>query len=372
MAGFTFSQARIGQILQEIERRKVAAKDFIGSTKNVRAVVADGQFTLKFDGHDDLYGFTRNGRVQLADVLGIPTKFFDRLADEKPHQQQLAALVNHLFSTPEAGRMFRTLDGKVRATLSPRYRSLCDSDLFYAAADEFQKAGAEIWEARLTDDTFRLYAVAQGISGEVREEVVDGTHWKPSDGGSAEQRAGLVDRHVAAVALDNSETGRSRLRVRPCTLNMVCANWNVWHTELAVMHVGKKQEEAGWISEDTERLEDRLTWAKVRDVIKTAFDPARFAEVIAAMNKARAEKVLDPIKAVSGAVAFTGLPEGSVDAIRSKFILSKDYTKYGLAQAVNWQTHDAASDEAKDAYDDAGGKLLGASMNAIMAAAPKK
>ena len=369
MAGFTYDKARIGKILGEIERRKKAAKDFVGDTRKVRAIAADGTFTVGFnqenpsavlDASSELYGFNKNGQNQFADSLGIPRAFFDRMK-AGAHLPELAHLSNHLLETEPETKMFRTLDGDVRAVLSTSYRTLDNADLFFLAADEFQKVGAEIWEARLSDDSFRLYAVQPGIQAEIRDEVKNGSHWTPEDGGNAG-----VDRHVAAVALQNSETGRGSLQARPCTLRMICANWNVWDQSLTKIHLGKKRGEEGWISTHTQRLEDNVVWSKIRDIIKTAFNPAKFNEIIAKLQGAKNDKTADPIQAVQATVEFCGLPETSLDSIRNKFVMDKDYSRYGLMQAVTFQAHGAATDEERDAWDDAGAKVLASPLKTIL------
>lgn len=364
-AGFAFDKARIGQILTEIERRKKDKRDFVGDTRKVRVQEADGEVVLRVEGVESLYGFTTTGRNQLADAAGIPRQFFNLLAADKRHKAELGRLSTHLLHADPATRLIRTLDGKVRAVLSNSYRALDNADLFFLAADEFQKAGAEIWEGRLSDDSFRLYAVAPGISGEVHDDVRHNPNWSPGVHWSADEKGG-GDRHVAAVQISNSETGGGALRVRPATLRLVCANWNVWDQSLTQIHLGKKQEEQGWLSADTKRLEDRVIWSKVRDVIQTAFDPKKFEKIIAELNGAKAEEVADPVKAVEAAVEFAGLPVGSLDAIRAKFVKEKDFTRYGLVQAVTFQSHDAKEDEEKNLYDDAGAKLLAAPLSRIV------
>lgn len=360
MAGFTFNRERIGKILGEVERRKAAAKDFIGDTRKVRAVNAEGKLALGFEGGEQLYGFTRNGRNQLADKVGIPRAFFGRMEENYLHRPELARLVTHFLHSEPENRLFRTLDGNVRAMMTNSYRTLDNADFFFLAADEFRKVGAEIWDARLTDDSFRLYAVAPGISAEIHDDVRNGAHWRSDEGGQP-------DRHVAAVCLQNSETGCGALRVRPSTLRMICQNWNVWDQTLTKFHLGRAREEAGWLSDETQRLEDKVVWSKVRDIIKTAFNKERFEKVVAELQGAKSDSVPDPVKAVSAAVEFCGLPESSLDAIRAKFIGEKDFTRYGLVQAVTWQSHEAESDEERDAYDDAGAKVLATPLKAILA-----
>lgn len=337
-------QERIGTVLAEIERRKSAKRDFVGDTRHFRAIDAEGQLALSLESETSAFGFSKNGKRQLAASLQIPKPFFDRLEGDNKHRGELARLTTHLLHTEPTNRLVRTLDGQVRAWLSPRYRTLDNADLFFLAADEFQRAGAEIWTARLTDDTFRLYAVAPGIAGEVER-----------GGGIYKAQP---DRHIAAVSISNSETGGGSLNVRPSTLREVCSNLNVFDESLRQVHLGRNRDEQGWISDETRRLEDKVLWAKVRDVIRTAFNKERFEQVIAELNGAKRDQIADPVKAVEAAVEATGLPQTSVDAIRAKFIKDQDFTRYGLVQAITFQTHATDSDEEKIAYDDAGAKIL--------------
>jgi hypothetical protein len=352
MAGFTFDRAKIGQIVGEIERQKKSKKDFVGDSRYLSVTPAEGQMSLRVDikkasqiGEADLFNLTRTGRVQLANALRIPMTLWERMEKDPKHQGRLGELATHFLREEPTDRLVRTLDGKMRAFLSPRYRTLDNSDLFFVAAEEFQKAGAEIWDARLSEDGFRLYAVQPGISA----RVDDGAEGNKFDAG---------DEHIAAVSIQNSETGRGKMKVRPCTLRKVCWNWNVWDESLSQIHLGREREEEGWISEDTQRLEDKVIWAKVKDIVSTAFDKKKFEEVIAKLRGAKADKDPDPVKTVDAAVEFTGLPQGSMDAIRAKYIGDKDFTRYGLVQAVTFQAHGNVSDEEKDAFDDAGAKIL--------------
>lgn len=360
MAGFTFDRDRVGKILAEIERQKKSKKDFVGDTRYLSVVDAEGQICLRVDikkasqkDERDLFTFTRTGREQIANTLRIPMTLWDRMEKDPKHRTKLGELATHFMHEEPQDRLVRTLDGKARSFLSPRYRMLDNADLFFVAAGEFEKVGAEIWDARLSEDGFRLYAVQPGMTARVNDD---------SDGNKFD--AG--DEHIAAVAVSNSETGRGRLKVRPCTLVKVCSNWNVWDESLSQIHIGRKQEEEGWISEETQRLEDKVVWAKVKDVVQTAFDKKKFEIVIEKLRGAKADKDPDPVKTVEVAVELTGLPQGSLDAIRAKYLASKDYTRYGIVQAVTFQTHNDASDSEKDAFDDAGAKILAMPMKALV------
>jgi len=359
MAGFQFDRARIGTILKEIERQKKAKKDFSGDTRQLSARAVDGTVSLEvnLEGKDkEVFSFTKTAREQIAQSIKVPMTLWDRMENDPKHRDKLAELVTHFLHEEPMERLVRTLDGKCRSWLSPRYRMLDNADLFFVSAEEFQKVDAEIWEARLHEDGYRIYAVQPGISARVNEDA-EGNKFEAGD-----------DEHIAAVSISNSETGRGKLKVRPATLRKVCWNLNVWDETLSQIHLGRKMEEEGWISENTQRLEDKLTWSKVRDIVKTAFDPKKFQEVIAKLRGAKTDQIPDPVKAVEAVVELTDLPERTIDSIRAKFLESKDFTRYGLVQAVTAQVHNnGLSDSEKDAFDDAGAKILAMPMKEVLA-----
>jgi len=360
MAGLTFDRERIGRIMTEIERRKKTSKDYVGDTRKMRLKVADDELVFTFDVEDkdkQVYGFTRTGRAQLAESMRFPLDFWSRVETNPKNREELAHFATHLLHTDPQKRMVRTLDGRVRAVLSNSYKTLDNFDLFMVSVEELEKVKAEIWEARLSDDEFRIYAVAPGITGEVKEDR-PGYKWEAGD------------RHVAAISIGNSETGKGKLKVRPATLRYVCWNLNVWDEGLTKIHLGRKIEEEGWMSDDTKKADDNLTWRKVRDIIRTAFDPAKFEEVIAKLNGAKKEEVTDPVKAVEAVVELAELPKSAIDRIREKFIKDKDFTRYGLVQAVTYQVHgENLSDDDKNMYEDAGAKVLATPMEKILAGA---
>ncbi len=360
-AGFQFDRERIGRIVKEIDRQKRSKKDFVGDSRFLSIIESEGQISLKVQSRSDdadqfdLFSFTRTGREQMAQTLHIPLTLWDRMERDPKHRRMLGNLATHFLHEDHSDRLLRTLDGKARSILSPRYRVLDNADLFFVAAEEFEKVGAEIWDARLSEDSFRLYAVQPGISAEVSdEELPEGGHWKSAG------------RHVAAVSISNSETGRGKLKVRPATLVEICSNWNVWDESLSQIHLGRKSEEEGWISAETQRLEDKVLWAKVRDVVKTAFNKEKFEQVIEKLRGAKKDKDPNPVKTVEAAVELTGLPESSIDKIREKYLADKDYTRYGLVQAITFQAHENVPDDEKDAFDDAGAKVLATPMDRLV------
>jgi hypothetical protein len=72
------------------------------------------------------YAITDHAHNQLAEHLGIPKKYYDRMKHERP--ELLAANINTWLAAKPERRLVRTLDGHVRAFLSDRYRPLVRHD----------------------------------------------------------------------------------------------------------------------------------------------------------------------------------------------------------------------------------------------------
>src|SRR5205814_10623773 len=119
------------ELAQELERQLATKKDMVvpsslmlyrTSEQGVSSVDIDEQTGVQ------TYGITELARRQLADKLKIPYAYFERMRAEQPHL--LDRNVNTWLPEDDADkRLIRTLDGRVRAVLSDRYRRLDNFDL---------------------------------------------------------------------------------------------------------------------------------------------------------------------------------------------------------------------------------------------------
>jgi hypothetical protein len=317
---------------------------------------------------------SRVAEGQLAERLGIPIKYVDALRCKE--NADLAAHNFRVLLGRSAQRfLVRTLDGKVRAVLSNAYRVLDNADVFLAAAETLQKADAQIWHARLSDDSFELFAVSKTIAGEVASS---GSYQSQSygwwnQGGGAKQGAegfalndrpvGDKDVHYAAVRISNSETGRGGLHVTPTVLRAVCNNSVVIGKTVSSIHLGRRKEEEGLVyAADTVQSESQTAWLKLRDTIKTCFDAGRFAAYVDCLNGLTKEGLGEQPQLVVERVANQlEIPEERRAAILQALFQSNDLTRFGLVQAVTFQAHaadEAGRPEEASALEEAGGKLV--------------
>lgn len=392
--GFIFDKSKIKGLLDEVTRRKAAARDYVfplarlGFTdagelvlnhagkgfevndrtfcewKDAEAYLEESraagslgaeEWSIKVVEGPPSLALTGTALQQTLEKVGVPGRFYSYLTDKKAYNDVAGNLVRELLQK-EQGRkvLVRTLDGRVRAVLSDRYKIMDNADLFYAAFEKFEEVGAEIWHARLWDDGMDLFGVRAGIQGEV---TTDRT-FDPGDGWQSRWYGKAGDVHNPAVRITNSETGEGGLNCRLAILRRVCLNFNVYTDGVAQVHLGKilAAGEGLLESDATRQSEGVYVWNKVKDAISTAFDPVAFQKLIDGLNHATEQQLPDVEVAVGNVVKEYSISEDRRKAIERALILSGDASRYGLIQAVTEAAHKATPAEAHK-LDEVGGEL---------------
>src|ERR1700753_346891 len=114
------------QLASEIERQQASKQDYVAPVSRLR-VDEEANLYLplgKAENDNTILGINELAHRQLGQHVGIPAQYYDKLRSEAP--LLFASNVNHWLAKapPEESRMVRTLDGRVRALLSDRYRPL--------------------------------------------------------------------------------------------------------------------------------------------------------------------------------------------------------------------------------------------------------
>jgi len=376
--GLTFDRSAIAGVVAEIERQKAAKRDLIYPVEKLsytddgllvfagsdRTFEVDGRLYLSWEDAEraadeasksdrpngialkagvGAMPLSRTASSQLLGRLEVPVKFADNLAGRE-YNDLLGDLVRGILSR-QAGKRFlvRTLDGRVRAVLSDKYRALDNSDLFFCAATKFREVGAQLWKARLWDGGFEMFGVAPHIEAEVSTDRT----FNPGDGWQSRWYGQSGDVHNAAVRLDNSETGQGGLNVKLAIMRRVCANFNVWADGVSIIHAGKTNDAGDGLivkSDETRRLESQVIWSKVNDAIATAFDAGKFAGYIAALNNATTQELPDARVAVANVSEEYGITDERKAAILADLLGSGDLSRFGLCQSITAAAHVADRD----------------------------
>lgn len=347
----------------ELERRKDHTKDYIAQQGALEMIVgeddsAPDQTVVALDGlNGGPAAIKPHAHSQLADELGIPKRYYDRMLTEQP--ELLAENVNTwLKRGADTKRMVRTLDGEVRAILSSSYRPLDNSDLAEAVLPVLVGKGAQVVSSALTETRMYVKAILPGLSDEIPEGLVLG------EGHNFLRK----DTVVAGIVISNSEVGMGAVRVEPMVFKTRCTNLMIIsESKLRKYHVGKDQglslEGAGieeLLKDETKRVRDAAFWNTVRDVVESAFNIERFRVHVERMRQAAGEAITtgDLPKVVEVVTERLALPAAVNNSVLKALAAGGDLTQWGLLNAYTNVANNTPDYELATQLERAGGQIL--------------
>lgn len=320
------------QLAEELQRQQETKLDYVADTRRVGFFDRqDGEFGIMIDGIVDGDG---DGQEFLVSSLAhehigyrvnIPKRYYDRMRRDAP--SLLTRNVEHwLYSEPEK-RMFRTLDGKLRAVLSDRYRRLDNFDLAQALLPEFASVdGLEFHVASLTPERMYIRATLPRLQADVK----------------------VGDTVQAGVEISNSEVGSGALMVRPYLLRLVCLNGMVTSIALRKYHSGARVEETedalGIFSDETRRQDDKVIFMKAADMVRAALTEARFEEIVETLRRtASTDSADDPVAATRVLTNTLELTEQEGNSVLAFLASGGDLTQWGAINALTETAKKASS-----------------------------
>ena len=344
-------------LAQELERQKESKVDLIASTKDMR--VEAKTYANAPDSHvgimvgDRPFGINHTGHSQIAGHTGIPTAYYRKMEVEAP--DLLADNINRWFAKYPAQRMTRTLDGKLRAFLSPAYRPLENADLAEAVLPVLSDLGMIIMSCEVTETRLFIKAVDERILLDIPtgRALGDGSHV-------------FFDTVSPAAIISNSEVGLGSLSVETGTWTKMCTNLAVFsQTGMKRRHVGARtvlddgEQVRHLLTDDTKRATDRAVWMQVRDVVAGAFNEQKFAENVDKLKGATEQKIEgDVVKVVDLSAKKLGLTEGEGKSVLRHLIAGGDLTRYGLFNAVTRSAQDHESYDRASEIERMGGQVI--------------
>lgn len=319
------------QLAQELSRQQQWKRDFLVLDRALHLVQVpiDDQPRLLLAFGQEQWPVQPYAHGQLAQHLGIPKAYYDRLLRHAPGL--LATNVNHWLHTSTARRMIRTLDGAVRAYLSERYRPLDHADLAEAVLPVLaEDPQLEVASCQITDTHLYLKATTPRLTAEVTPgDVV---------------QAGLV--------VSNSEVGAGSVRIEPLLYRLVCRNGAILNDlALKKYHVGRTNGHSddaiqALLRDETKQLTDQAFWATVQDIVRGTLQEVTFQQIVARWRDATQERLPgDPVQVVEVTAKRCGLTEPERRSVLRHLVEGGDLSRYGLANAIT-----RASQEVDD-YD---------------------
>lgn len=360
----------LSELAAELERTSQSRADYIAPQGKIEARVSsvdpgthcnDGSHVpdIVIDGlNGAAKPLTPHAHGQLAGALGIPKAYYDRMRAEQP--ALLASNVNTwLRAEPDAKHMVRTVDGKVRAILSPKYRPLDNFELAGAILPQLCSMRSKVISSALTETRMYIKIILPDLSSPLPE----GLEWGNGHHRIAEYNSNRAGMLVAALTISNSEVGAGSLRVEPSVFTTWCTNLAVMtEASMRKYHVGRAFSEGADMSvfrDETRAADDRAFFLKVRDVVADAFRPETFQAAVAQIKDAGQRKIDGALdKVVESAVKTLALPVGTQSTILDYLAKGGDFSAWGLSSAITATANNADSYELASELERAGGKVL--------------
>lgn len=325
----------------ELDRQSKTKKDYKAPTTQLQ-LEPDGQLRINDHGKFEPTALMHD---QLGAWAGIPTKYYDKMKLETP--ALLATNLNHWLQAKKETRLVRTLDGRARAFLSNRYRTIDNFDVANAALpvliQESKKlGGVEVVSSEVTDNRLYIKAISKRLTFEVKKgDVVQ-----------------------AGIVVSNSEVGLGSVRVEPILFRLICLNGAILE-DLATrkFHLGRQAAELEAAVEvyrdETRRADDHAFELKLQDVVRAAFDDAQFATIKGTLVDSTTRKIKAPIQDVVEEVGDRyHLSEAHRASFLTNLIEGGDTSQWGLANALTAVANSAENYEAATTLERAGGQLM--------------
>ena len=203
----------------------------------------DGQFTM----HD-------NAIYQVAERMGIPSRYLRSLAQGEPWAILLAAhlLNQHSEWTQRSRVLVRTVGSQVRGVLSDSYRRLNSVEILTAFVQEAAGQGAVISDAYMNDT-------------KVWAETILPT---PITVPTAKNGDVII---FAGARFSTSDYGDGAVDMRAFLLNGACLNGMVRESVMKQVHLGSKLPDNLALSDETYRLDTQTTVSAVKDLTNGLF-----------------------------------------------------------------------------------------------------
>lgn len=333
----------IENLYGELIRQHEARMDLIANTRSLSVSTENGISTLSIFTDKDIYNFkvTDIAHRQIADRLGIPFKYYERMMNEYP--KLLDENVNSWLKFKAEKRMLRTLDGKLRAFLSNRYRRLDNLELVdHILPVIAQMKNCSIASCDITETHLYLKVINKSMKAEITEgDIV---------------QAGFV--------VSNSEIGLGALKVEPLVYRLVCKNGMISKDYAhKKYHTGRNVEDTDnayeLYSDETLKADDKAYFMKVQDIISAAVDETKFMLTVDKMRQAKSIKTGDnPVETVEVLGDKYLLNKNERASVLRHFIMDGNFSQFGLVNAVTRTSQDVEDYNRATELERIGGTIL--------------
>lgn len=321
----------------EIERQYKTKKDYVTPTSKMMYDCINDSLVLPTVGD---FKMSDLAETQIANRLEIPVKYYRKCKAHLP--TLLAENVNGWLNKEQESLLVRTLDGKVRAVLSNKYRALDNFDLAQTVLPIIANDKMEVVSCEVNENNLFIKATTQRLTAQISKgDVVQ-----------------------MGICISNSEVGLGALKVAPMIYRLVCTNGMIADDgALRKYHIGRNQEYDEklyeYYSNETRRTDDKAFWLKVRDIVTNAMSDLMFQNLVKKMQNATRE-IIDakPTDVVEVVTERFQLQESESDDVLTHLIKGNDLSKWGLVNAVTRASQECAEYERATDLEKVGGQIL--------------
>lgn len=337
----------ITELTQEIDRQAASKLDFVADTAKLnmeilpaegsnfdptRLVVAEGPPEITTP-----WPVTGLAHRQIAERVGIPWTYYERMLGDAGARFLLADNVNHWFESRPEPRMVRTLDGQARAFLSNRYQRIDNIEVMQTVGPVIEEANrrGELWSVASANVEATSFLHLKLINQTVSRSITT--------------IKGVDDRVHAGLVVKNSEVGMGAFSVEPLIFWLVCTNGMI-STKMGTRkaHLGRRieGEEASFLllSDEAKAADDHAYLLKVRDIVTNFLKEDTFEAIIRQIEAGTTREITGKIeKAVEVLGQTIGLHQTELEPTLRHFIdgaQTYGLTQYGLLNAVTRMSQD--------------------------------
>ena len=329
----------LAEVAAELQRQADAKRDYIAPLSNMRLYDDGHTVEIASTGKNEKMQLGSTGlfHKQMASVLGIPTRYYETMQQQKP--ELLAENVNAWLGDKDYSSMVRTMDYgdgvyRARALLSERYRRIDNLEIasavlpLFAGNDQYEVASADVTPGHL---------FLKIVNHRLEKEVVPG------------------DIVQAGVVVSNSEGGLGAVSIKPLVYRLVCSNGAIVDDfGERRTHVGRAmkavEESLDIYSDETIEAENRAFTLRLKDATMAAIEESRFAQIVDKLRESVGVPITGRVQDVVELTGKTyGLTQNEQDGVLNYLIQGGDLSLYGLSNAVTRASQDIESyDRATD------------------------
>jgi len=337
----------IEELLTEVQRQSRAKKDYVASTQNdvrmvpmpgfpsnVAVVLQKGQESEVAENYPavglpclERLEITEHAHRQIAGRLQIPWKFYARMLED--HTDIVLDSVNKLFEREPGTRLLRTMDNKLRAFLSNRYKRIDNDQVLGAALPAIVKGDLEtiLLSSQVTDRN--LYVKVLLTGEDMKQEI-------------GKTRDGTPDIVQPGFCLRNSEIGSGSVSIAAFFYRSFCYNGCVFGKtdafEYKRVHLGGALIEGvdfEVLSDKSKKHEDETILSQVHDVMHAIATPEFVNQMGDKLRSLReGDGIKYPIPAIELLAKDHGLNQTESDEVLKNLIEDRDYSRWGVVNAV--------------------------------------